>query len=187
MKITNKTKVKEILPLLSYKEDRILRMVEQVPEYPVYRRKLFHKKELFSILSMTVGEFIEFSKNHDKFILKLLRPNKKAYIALGQIKYVINQLKKVEKLFKNFEIKQSKLEVEAAKGINFPNTEVRMLLTLVQFFHLNSFADAEKLPVSAYFTIIWDQYSSALYQRNYQRISEQEQKKKQHNKYNGRR
>ena len=187
MKITKKTRVKDILPLLTIRPERLNDILSGMPEYPVYRWKRTGWKiyrEPWSILDISVGEFLDFSKDHETMLWKMLSPWKRAWKALGKVKYLLNQLKRIEKLFDQFSIPQSKLEKEAANGVNFPSTGPRMLLTLVQFFHLHSFEEAEKLPVSAFFTILWDQYSSATYQRNYQKISERESKN--NNKGNGR-
>ena len=75
------------------------------------------------------------------------------------------------------EIPQSKEEKAAAINIKFPDMIARMLLTVTQFFHLQSFKEAEEIKLADYLLIMQEQYSSAMYQRNYQKIINQRTKK----------
>lgn len=167
MQITKRTRLKELLPLLADKE-RIDSVLEQIDEYPL-------KKD---VISMTVGEFSEIVLEEEKFISSLMRPNERAYVALGRLKAYRKQMEQLMSWIKKFQIKQSQQEKKAAVNIQFPDFCSRILLTVTDYFHLKSFKEAEDVPLADYLLILQDQSTSIQYQRAYQRIIELEQKSK---------
>lgn len=168
MKITKRTKVKDLLPLLT--EKRMEYLLDNIQEYPLDR----------SILSMTIGEFAEILMDEQAYMMKILNPRERAYIAFGQLKSFKRQMEEISAWMKKYEIKQSAEEKQAAVGISFPDFIAKILITVVQFFNLHSFKEAEAIPLSDYLVILQDQSSAIKYQRNYSKLIEQ--KSKQHGK-----
>lgn len=168
MKITKRTRVKELLPLLT--EKRLEYMLENIQEYPLEK----------PILSLTIGEFSEILLDQEVYIKKLLRPHKKAYIAFGRLKSFRRQMEEVSNFMKRYEIKQSQEEKQAAVGVEFPDFIAKILITVTQFFGLHNFQEAEGIPLADYLVILQDQSSAIKYQRNYSKLIEQ--KSKQHGK-----
>lgn len=167
MKITKRTKLREVIPLLINKERTDL-LLEQVEEYPL-------KKD---VLSMTVGEFSEIMLEEDKYIATILDPRERAYKALGRLKNYKRQMDQLMKWMKKFQIKQSADEKQASIGIDFPDMCSRMLLTVTEFFHLGSFKEAESVPLSDYLLILQDQSTGIQYQRNYSKLIDMRNKTK---------
>lgn len=167
MQITKRTRLKELLPLLASKE-RIESVLDQIDEYPL-------KKD---VLSMTIGEFSEIVLEEEKFIAAIMRPNERAYIALGRLKNYRRQMKQLLDWIKKFNVKQSADEKQAAIGIDFPDMMSRMLLTVTEYFHLKSFKEAEDVPLADWLLIFQDQATSIKYQRNYSRLMEMKNRAK---------
>lgn len=161
MLITKKTRVKDILPLLT--EQRMERLLDNIQEYPLEK----------PILSMTIGEFSEILLDEQAYILTLLNPRERAYIAFGQLKSFKRQMEEISTWMKKYEIKQSEEERRAAIGIEFPDFIAKILIIVVQFFGLHSFKEAEQIPLADYLIILQEQSSSIRYQRNYSKIVEQ--------------
>lgn len=161
MKITHRTRVKDILPLLT--EKRMEYLLERIPEYPLNK----------PILSLTIGEFAEILMDEQAYMMKILNPRERAYIAFGQLKSFKRQMEEISAWMKKYEIKQSEEERRAAIGIEFPDFIAKILIIVVQFFGLHSFKEAEQIPLADYLIILQEQSSSIRYQRNYSKIIEQ--------------
>jgi len=168
MQITKRTRLKELLPLLADKE-RIDSVLEQIEEYPL-------KKD---VISMTVGEFSEIVLEEEKFVSGLMRPNERAYKALGRLKNYKRQMKQLLDWIKKFQVKQTQDEKAAAQGIQFPDMCSRMLIVVTEFFHLKSFKEAEDVPLADYLLILQEQSTSIQYQRAYNKLIEMKNKSKQ--------
>ena len=168
MKITKRTRVGEVLPLLN--EQRMEYLLNNIQEYPLNK----------PILSMTIGQFAEILLDEQAYILTLLNPRERAYIAFGQLKSFKRQMEEVSNFMKKYEIKQTEDEKRAAINVEFPDFIAKMLITAVQFFGLHSFKEAEQVPLADYLVILQDQSSAVKYQRNYSKIIEM--KSKQHGK-----
>lgn len=166
MRITKKTRTKDILPLLT--KERLEDLLEQVEPIPLDK----------SVLSMTITEFNDVLNDDETLILNLIKENKHVLQFLGKLKSFRNQMQSLNSFFKKLEIKQSPEESAAARGVLFPDMIQKMLLTCCSFFHLKSFEEAEKCKVSDYMLIYQNEAASALYQRNYNKIMEQKQKNK---------
>lgn len=166
MKITKKTKTSEILPFLT--KDNLEDLLKQVETVPLEK----------TLMSMTIAEFDGVINNEEGFLMNLVKDNKYALQFLGKLKSYRTQIEGLNSFFKRFEVKLSPEETAAAKGVLFPDTIQRMLLTCCSFFHLKSFDEAEDCKVSDYLLIFQDEASTAQYQRNYNKIMEQKQKNK---------
>lgn len=165
MRITKKTKTKDILPLLTAK--RLEELLELVPEC-----------DNKSIFSMTIGEFGNFINDEESFISDFLAKEKNALKAFGTIKAWRNQMKYLTTFIKKFEVPKTQEETSAANGILFPNFVMRMLLTCASFFGLHSLKEAESIPVSDWVAVFQDEASRAQYQAKYNKIIEQKNKRK---------
>ena len=165
MRITKKTKTKDILPLLTAK--RLDELLELVPEC-----------DNKSIFSMTIGEFGNFINDEESFISDFLAKEKNALKAFGTIKAWRNQMKSLTTFMKKFEIPKTSEEANAANGILFPDFVMRMLLTCANFFNLKNLKEAESIPVSDWLAVFQDEASRAQYQAKYNKLIEQKNKRK---------
>ncbi len=166
MKITKKTKVKDILPFLT--TDRFNTLLEVVDEYPLDK----------DILSMTIGEFGELTLDEEGFIKKILNPREKVYIAFGKLKNYRRQMNSLAEYLKSFEIKMTNEERLASQQVDMPTTTERILLDTVKAYHLHSTREAEQLPLTDWILVLKDMVATAKYSRNYQKILEQRSKSK---------
>lgn len=166
MKITKRTRVKDILPLLT--EKRMEYLLRDIPEYPLDK----------SILSMTIGEFSEILLDEQAYILTLLNPRERAWKAFGRLRTFKKEMEEVSNFMKKYEIKQTEDEKRASTNVEFPDFIAKMLITVVQFFNLHSFKEAESIPLADYLVILQEQSSAVKYQRNYSRIMEDQYKSK---------
>ena len=165
MKITKRTKTKDVLPLLT--QDTLKELLEKVPAVPLGK----------PLITLTVGEFGEMVEDEETYIGKLLK-HRKALKAFGRLKQYKQEIEAISKFFKLYDIRRTADESNAAIGIKFPNLGQRMLIDCVKWFHLNSMEEAEKVKLSAWLTMWQDEAANALYQRNYSKILEQKHKSK---------
>ena len=161
MKITRRTRVKDILFLLT--EKRMEYLLDNIQEYPLDK----------SILSMTIGEFAEILLDEQAYVMKILSPRERAYKAFGRLRTFKREMQDVSNFMKRYEIKQTEDEKRAAVGVDFPDFIAKILITVTQFFNLHSFKEAEQIPLADYLIILQEQSSSIRYQRNYSKIVEQ--------------
>ena len=165
MKITNRTKTSEVLPLLN--EERLEHLLDIVPE-----------NNDKSILSMTVGEFASLVDDGENFVSEYLSKEHKALKAFGTIKSWKRQIKELSDFLKKFEIKRTADEDEAARTVLFPSFGLKMMLTCTRYFHLKSLKEAESVPVSEWLAIFQEESSNALFQYRFNKIMENKQKAK---------
>ena len=165
MKITKRTKTRDVLPLLT--QDTLKELLEKVPAVPLDK----------PLITLTVGEFGEMVEDEETYIGKLLK-HRKALKAFGRLKQYKQEIEAISKFFKLYDIRRTADESNAAIGIKFPNLGQRMLIDCVKWFHLNSMEEAEKVKLSAWLTMWQDEAANALYQRNYSKILEQKHKVK---------
>lgn len=165
MKITKRTKTRDVLPLLT--QDTLKELLEKVHAVPLDK----------PLITLTVGEFGEMVEDEETYIGKLLK-HRKALKAFGRLKQYKQEIEAISKFFKLYDIRRTADESNAAIGIKFPNLGQRMLIDCVKWFHLNSMEEAEKVKLSAWLTMWQDEAANALYQRNYSKILEQKHKSK---------
>lgn len=164
MRITRRTRTRDILPLLN--GERLEELLKSVP------RVQFSKKR---VVEMSIAEFAEVSD--EGYVLKIIAGEKRALQMLGKVKDYREQMSELGKFIEKHRVEQGKDEKLAAQGVDFPGTIARMLMSVTQFFHLHSFDEAEKISVSAYLMIMQSEAADAQYQRNYNRIINQKSKK----------
>lgn len=165
MLITKRTRVKDIVPLITNQE-RINELIDLFPEYPLEK----------DILQMTVGQFCELCINEDDYLNEILKPRERAYKAFGRLKSYRNQMKNLSDYLKRFEIHLTQEEKAAGQGVDFPDTPERILLDCVKAYHLHSTKEAEDLPLTDWILVLKDQVATARYSRNYSKILEQKSK-----------
>jgi len=164
MLITNKTKTRDVLAIVTTKE-LIDQLLEKVESYPLEK----------DILEMTIAEFSDVINDEEAYITKLLS-EEYALKAFGRLKNYREQMRTLVDWLKKLEVSQTLDEKQAAIGVDFPSLPERMLLTVTEFFHLSSFDEGEKVKLSNYLLIAKDQAADVKYQRNYQRILENKAK-----------
>lgn len=167
MKITKRTRVKDITPLIR-NEETMKRLIESFPPYPLEK----------NILSMTIGEFCELTIDESGYINRMLDPKQKAYIAFGRLKEYSNQMKVLTKFLEGMSIQMTADEKMASQNVDMPSTAERILLDTVKAYHLHSTKEAEQLPITDWILVLKDSVATAKYSRNYQKILEQKSKMK---------
>ena len=166
MKITKKTRTRDILPLLT--KENLEEVLKDVPEVPLKK----------PILSLTVREFGEIVSDEEGYILGLVRGNRSALRFLGRLKSYRKAMDSLNRFIKTFDVEQTAEEKAAAKGVLFPNFQQRMLLTCAKFFGYKSLEEAGGCKLADYLTIFQDEASAMLFQRRHAKILEQKYKAK---------
>lgn len=165
IRITHKTKTKDILPLLN--AESIERLLDAVPEYPLET----------AVLSMKIRQFAEILTDEEAFITQTLK-EKRALVAFGRLKSYKRQIEEFANFLKLYDIKRTAEENAASKGIVFPNMSQRMMSDCVRYFHLKSFDEAEGCTVSDWLMVFQEDAANALYQRRIHEIYEKKSKQK---------
>ena len=160
MRITKWTKTRNILPLLD--KEGLEAVLDAVSPVPLKR----------PLLSMTVGEVAEIFDDPGTY-MALILSERRALKAFGRLKQFNTEVDGISKFIKMYDTKKSQEEEQAARGIVFPTMSQRMLLDCVQFFHLHSMKEAEKVPFADWLTFFQNEASSAKFQRAYSKIIEQ--------------
>lgn len=165
IRITKRTKTKDILPLLN--EDSFKRLLDAVPEYPLET----------SIFSMKIKQFAEILEDETEFISLLLK-HKRILVAVGRVKQYKKEVEQFANFLKMYDYKQTTEEKRASHGIVYPSMAQRMLTDCVRFFNLKSFDEAEQKTVSEWLTVFQSDAANALYQRKLHEEFEKKMKKK---------
>ena len=165
MKITYKTRTKDILPLIN--EKNINDLLDVVPPYPLEK----------PIMSMTIKEFALMLDSESDFLARLMS-HKRALISFGRLKQYKIEIENIGNFMKRFECKHKPEEEQAARGILFPDTSMRMLIDCVKFFHLKSFEEAEQCKVSDWLIIMQNDGANTLFERKLHEIWENKSKHK---------
>lgn len=165
IKITRRTKTKDILPLLN--EDSFKRLLDAVPEYPLET----------SIFSMRIRQFADILEDETEFIALLLK-HKRLLVAVGRVKQYKKEVESLSKFLKMYDYQQTNEEKRAGHGIVYPSMAQRMLTDCVRFFNLKSFEEAEEKTVSDWLTVFQSDAATALYQRKLHEAFEKKMKKK---------
>lgn len=165
IRITNRTKTKDILPLLNAKN--IERLLDAVPEYPLET----------AILSLEIKDFAAILEDEESFISRLLN-EKRALVAFGRLKQYRKEIKQFADFIKLYDFKESNEEEQAKKGIVFPNMSMRMMSDCVRFFGLSSFEEAEHKKVNEWLAVFQNDAANALYTRRIHEIYEKKSKQK---------
>lgn len=161
MRITKKTRTKDIEPLLN--DERIRELTESVPPVPLKR----------PLLKMTCGEFIE--ALDEAYVLCFFR-EKRALTAFGRCREYLSQLEQITAYIRRFEIEQTADEKAAAKGVSFPTLGERILVECVKHYHLHSTAEAERLPLTDWLLVVKAEGSAAKYQHRLSQIQSRKAK-----------
>ena len=165
IKITKRTKTKDILPLLN--EDSFKRLLDSVPEHPLET----------SVFSMRIRTFAEILENETDFIASLLS-HKRLLVAVGRVKEYKKEVENLSNFLKRYDYQQTSEEKQASQGILYPTMSQRMLTDCVRFFNLKSFEEAEEKTVSDWLTVFQSDAAAALYQRKLHEAFEKKMKKK---------
>lgn len=156
MKIDRHTKTKDILPLLT--KERIDELMPKVAAIPV-------KPTLWE---MTIEEFSDVVDG--TWFDRIFAKEKRFLTAMGKYKTMYMALDSFSKYVESFKIKKTAEEKAASEGIDFPDLPTRMCIDMVKFFHLHSFAEAEKKSVTDWIVYFQDEASSAIFQRRHSDI-----------------
>lgn len=122
MRIDRHTRTRDLLPLLN--EQRLKEILEQVPPVPLKK----------SILSMTVGEYIEAT---DKaWPLKFFR-KRRAFSAFGMLRQYRKEMEDVAKFFEMNAVPPTPEDRAAMNGVNMPTPIEGLLLEAFEGFRLS--------------------------------------------------
>lgn len=161
MKITRKTRWKDVAPLLPQMDlDKVLDGIDEV-------------NPLMNVIEMTCGDFIGLLENDSHIASKVIGRPKAAFIALGRLKALRRQMKEVADYITANDYTQDTLVQKAATGVRFPTPQERILLDVQQRYFLHSLDEAEKAPLTDYLLMVRDQTSRAKFENNMQVLQKQ--------------
>lgn len=127
-----------------------------------------------SLFHISVGEFLtEVLENADKYITErvlCVDDNIPAAKAIGRLKTFQSEFSAISKVIDNCRPVTSDIERAAASGIVFPSFPEQVLLSVVEYFHLRSIAEAENLPFADYLLVLRSQSAEAKFNRRYQQL-----------------
>lgn len=165
MRITYRTKTKDILPLLT--KERVDDLMEKIPVVP-YKQ----------IIGMTIAEFGELMMDETDYIYRnIIRKNKRFLDCFGKIKDLKTQLDGLNNFIGKYNRQLTNEEKQAQRGIMYPTFIQRVLLDIVDYFHLKSFDEAEKKTVADWLLVYQNKAAESLYNYNYQRILDAKSKR----------
>lgn len=162
MRITSRTRTRDILPLLT--EARAKELAERVPCVPLAK----------PLLKMSVGEFIEATT--ETFALRFFR-EKRALRAFGMYREYLSQLKQITAYIGRYDVERTPKEQAAAEGIAFPSLGERILVECVKHYGLHSTAEAERLPLADWLLMVKADGSAAQYQQRLAKMQAAENKR----------
>ena len=168
MDVTDKTTVAEAAPFL--KPEHLRQLIESDRIAPIKGDK--------SVFEMSIGEFLQ-CLTDDYAQQFFSNPDELLVVAVGRLKHFKSEMDNVNRILSLNEIKLTAEEKAAQRGVVFPSFGESVLCETVEYFHLNSFDDAEKIPLTNYLIMKRKKGAEALYTRNLNRIySEKSNKKK---------
>lgn len=161
----HKIKIQNLLNILSDKEFEEILGMQEIAPVDLGTDSLFH---------ISIGVFLtEILENTGKYISdKILCVDKNipAVTAIGRLKTFQEEFKVISSVIDNCRPVSTDLEKAAAAGIVFPSFPEQVLLSVVQYFHLKSIAEAEALPFADYLLVLRSQSADAKYNRRYQQL-----------------
>lgn len=164
MKITKKTRTRQILPLLTTAE-RVQWVVDNIPPFPLPT----------PVTQMTIGEYIEATQ--ESYIERLLK-QKYAYIAFGQVRQLRSELDALGKYLKKLMLKLTADEEAAQANVPWLDSGQRMVVDVIKWGLATPAPGepildaAEKVKVSAWLLMNQDRATAAQYERNLSDIRE---------------
>lgn len=127
-----------------------------------------------SLFHISVGEFLtEVLNDAEKYIqarVLCVDSNIPAVKAIGRLKTFKTEFSAISKVIDNCRPVTSDIEKAAAAGIVFPSFPEQVLLSVVEYFHLRSIAEAENLPFADYLLVLRSQSAEAKFNRRYQQL-----------------
>lgn len=162
MKLTKRTRMKDIAPLLT--EERTEELARRCPAVPLRK----------SLLQMSVGEFV--LALEEDFALGLLR-ERRALVAFGRFRTYMEEMERITKYIKSYEVKPTADERKAAEGVKFPTLGERILIDCVRVYGLHSTAEAERMPITDWLLTVKSEGSAAQYQRRMDEVYRSKQKR----------
>lgn len=167
MKITHRTKLSEVLPLLN--EERLAQLLKRLPTHPLRK----------NLMECTVGEFCRILNGEEDFIQsKILGKTRNAVKYFCRLKELKRQMELISKYLSVNKIEYTDREKRAAFGVVFLAAPEQILLTVQKAFFLHSFREAEALPLSHYLMVARSLSADAKFNLNLQKEYERERKLK---------
>lgn len=161
MKITKRTRMRDIAPLLT--DERTQELARSCPAVPLRK----------PLLQMSVGEFV--MALEEGFALSLLT-ERRALVAFGRFRSYLEELELITRYIKSYEVKPTADERKASEGVRFPSLGERILLDCVRVYGLHSTEEAERMPISDWLLVVKNEGSAAQYQRRMDEIYRSRQK-----------
>ena len=179
MKITKTTKLKDACFAMS--GEFWQRLIDQVTDADI------NAQGYRSLKTYTIGEFIKLStalsSGDTKAIIEFFTPNRKWWwqkynITIWEVairlKWLINEMEFIGKVFESLEIKQDADERKAGEGIKWNSPQATMLLWAQKRFYRTSTEDAENVKLSDYLLAKKEEVDGIRYQRNLMNIHKKE-------------
>ncbi len=161
MKVTRHTRMRNLLPLLN--EERVKQLLAAIPAKPLDK----------PLMRMTCGEFI--GALDEDYAMHFFK-ERRAFDAFGKYRQFLDEMEGITAYLKRYEVETNADEKAAARGVDFPTMQERILLDCVRAYSLHSTAEAEALPVADWLIVVKNEGSAALYQRRLNKINEAKMK-----------
>lgn len=105
--------------------------------------------------------------DHQEWYIKfLLLTQRTIFKFVGRLKGWESSMKFLEQFLRQYSSKQSKLEIQAASGINFPNFTEQICADLIQFFGLHSLKQAANMRLKDWMFTVSVTRSKIKFERN---------------------
>ena len=168
MDITNRTTIGDAAPFIT--EEHLKTLIDSDKIKAIDLEK--------PIIKMTVGEFLEALDPAYAIEKFFSDPDELLVNAVGRIKTFKKEIEDISNVLKVNEISLSVEEKAAQRGVVFPSYEESVLCECVEWFHLHSLDDAEKVPLSNYIVMHRKHSAEALFDRNLNKIYNEKAKKR---------
>lgn len=166
MKITEKTKCREVEHLLTKEKlEELMKLPEVAMEEPFRTRKF---------MDLSIKQLDWILDNPEKTVRIIRWTNPKLLGFVSRVKGLKSNLKGIESFLKSYQTEQTKAEKRAMKGISFPDFINQILIDLIEFYHLHSVRQASRMKLKEWMLCAQSKMSKMKFQAELDKIRKQE-------------
>lgn len=174
MKITEKTKCREVEHLLTKEKMEELMQLPEIEVKEPFRTRKF--------MDLTIKQ-LDWILDYPEKAVRIIRwTSPKLLDFISRVKGLKSNLKGMENFLKSYQTEQSKAEKRAMKGIAFPDFVNQILIDLIEFYHLNSVRQASRMKLKEWMLVAQSKMSKSKFQAELSKIQRQEAEAAKKNK-----